>query len=81
VCGDLNNTHKSSDATATLLSHLHDYGDYALHPREGRTFPSPLPSRLLDFVFLPPGVTRAESHVVRTFLSDHRPVVVDFELA
>ncbi|MFA6285988.1 MAG: endonuclease/exonuclease/phosphatase family protein [Opitutaceae bacterium] len=81
VCGDLNNTHKSSDATATLLSHLHDYGDYTLHPREGRTFPSPLPSRLLDFVFLPPGVTGSESHIVRTFLSDHRPVVVDFELA
>jgi len=81
VCGDLNNTQKSSDATASLLSHLHDYGDYSLHPREGRTFPSPLPSRTLDFVFLPPGVTRAESHIVRTFLSDHRPVAVDFELA
>lgn len=81
VCGDLNNTHKASDATATLLSHLHDYGDYTLHPREGRTFPSPLPSRTLDFVFLPPGATRASSYVERAFLSDHRPVVVDFDLA
>jgi endonuclease/exonuclease/phosphatase family metal-dependent hydrolase len=80
VCGDLNNTHSSSDATVTLLSHLHDYGDYTLHPQTGYTFPSPMPSRRLDFVFLPPGVTRAESHIVRSFLSDHRPVVVDFEI-
>lgn len=81
VCGDLNNTHHASDATATLLSHLHDYDDYSLHPREGRSFPSPLPSRLLDFVYLPPGARNAKSHVVRSFLSDHRPVVVDFDVA
>lgn len=81
VCGDLNNTHHASDATATLLSHLHDYGDYSLHPREGRTFPSPLPGRTLDFVFLPSGARDAESQVVKSYLSDHRPVVVDFDVA
>ncbi|MEZ0215696.1 MAG: endonuclease/exonuclease/phosphatase family protein [Rariglobus sp.] len=81
VCGDLNNTHHASDATATLLSHLHDYGDYSLHPTEGRTFPSPLPGRLLDFVFLPAGARQPESHIVRSYLSDHRPVVVDFDVA
>ena len=80
VCGDLNNTHRASDATATLLSHLHDYGDYTLHPQEGGTFPSPMPTRRLDFIFMPPGVVKVKSHVVRAFLSDHRPVVVDFEL-
>jgi endonuclease/exonuclease/phosphatase family metal-dependent hydrolase len=80
VCGDFNNTHKGSDATSTLLSHLHDYGDYTLHPQEGRTFPSPLPTRRLDFIFLPPGVTRPHSHIVRSLLSDHLPVVVDFDL-
>jgi endonuclease/exonuclease/phosphatase family metal-dependent hydrolase len=80
VCGDLNNTHHASDATATLLSHLHDYGDYSLHPTEGRTFPSPLPGRLLDFVFLPSDARQPASHIVRSFLSDHRPVVVDFDV-
>jgi endonuclease/exonuclease/phosphatase family metal-dependent hydrolase len=80
VCGDLNNTRASSDATATLLSHLHDYGDYTLHPLTGRTFPSPLPSRTLDFIFLPPGAKHARSQVLRCHLSDHRPVVADFEV-
>ncbi|MES1166441.1 MAG: endonuclease/exonuclease/phosphatase family protein, partial [Pseudomonadota bacterium] len=80
VCGDLNNPGHRSDATATLLSHLSDYGDYALHPRNGRTFPSPLPGRLLDFVFLPSACHGASSEVVRSFLSDHRPVLVEFSL-
>ena len=70
-----------NDATAALLSHLHDYGDYALHPVMGRTFPSPLPRRALDFVFVPPGCRLVHSEVVRLFLSDHRPVMVEFSVA
>jgi endonuclease/exonuclease/phosphatase family metal-dependent hydrolase len=81
VCGDLNNPGHRSDATAALLSHLSDYGDYALHPLTGRTFPSPLPGRLLDFVFLPAGCIEPKSEIVRCFLSDHRPVRVDFSIA
>ena len=80
VCGDFNNTQHASDATASLLSHLHDYGDYSLHPREGCTFPSPLPTRTLDFVFLPPGARHVQSQIPRTFFSDHLPVVVDFDV-
>ena len=80
VCGDLNNPGHLSDATASLLSHLSDYSDYVLHPQFGRTFPSPLPSRLLDFIFLPAGCLAPKSEVVRSFLSDHRPVRVEFEL-
>jgi endonuclease/exonuclease/phosphatase family metal-dependent hydrolase len=80
VCGDLNNPGHRSDATAALLSHLSDYCDYTLHPRTGRTFPSPLPSRLLDFAFMPEGCRDAKSEILRSFLSDHRPVVVDFSL-
>ena len=66
--------------TASLLSHLSDYCDYVLHPREALTFPSPLPQRALDFVFLPAGCTDVRCEVVPSLLSDHRPVVVDFEL-
>ncbi|HWL16323.1 MAG TPA: endonuclease/exonuclease/phosphatase family protein [Opitutus sp.] len=80
VCGDLNNPGTSADATATLLSHLSDYGEYVLHPANGRTFPSPLPGRLLDFVFLPSACAVTHCEIVRSFLSDHRPVVVDFSL-
>jgi endonuclease/exonuclease/phosphatase family metal-dependent hydrolase len=80
VCGDLNNPGTSADATAALLSHLSDYGEYVLHPATGRTFPSPLPGRLLDFVFLPGACTVSNCEIVRCYLSDHRPVVVDFAL-
>ena len=80
VCGDFNTPGTSSDATSSLLSHLCDFGDYVLHPHTGRSFPSPLPTRLLDFVFLPPGCRMIHSEVVKSMLSDHRPVLVDFEV-
>ncbi|MBK8857578.1 MAG: endonuclease/exonuclease/phosphatase family protein [Opitutaceae bacterium] len=80
VCGDLNNSLSSPDATAELLRYFSLHGCYTLHPREGNTFPSPLPSRALDFIFLPPACSDPHSEVVRSYLSDHRPVVVDFSL-
>jgi endonuclease/exonuclease/phosphatase family metal-dependent hydrolase len=80
VCGDFNTSSSASDAAASLLSHLCDHGDYVVHPRNGRTFPSPLPTRTLDHIFLPPGCTLAHCEIIRTFVSDHRPVLVDFEL-
>ncbi|HEY1847839.1 MAG TPA: endonuclease/exonuclease/phosphatase family protein, partial [Opitutaceae bacterium] len=81
VCGDFNTPDTGDDATASLLSHLGDYGDYCLHPEGGRTFPSPMPRRALDFVFVPPGCRVVRSEVVRSFLSDHRPVMVEFSVA
>lgn len=80
VCGDFNNSRRVSDATASLLSHLCDHGDYALLPKVGCTFPSPLPVRDLDYIFLPPGCAHTHCEIVRSFASDHRPVLVDFEL-
>lgn len=80
VCGDFNSSGHRDDATSSLLSHLSDYGDYTLHPGSGRTFPSPMPGRLIDFVFLPSVCGGASSSVVPSMLSDHRPVLVDFEL-
>jgi len=78
VCGDFNTPGTGDDATASLLSHLSDYCDYTLHPQDARTFPSPLPSRALDFVFLPRGCKEVHCEVVRSLLSDHRPVLVEF---
>lgn len=80
VCGDFNTPQTSSDVTAALGRHLQDMGAYTLHPRKGRTFPSPLPVRLLDFVFVPPQATTPFCRVVNSKLSDHRPVMVEFEL-
>jgi endonuclease/exonuclease/phosphatase family metal-dependent hydrolase len=80
VCGDFNAPKSSSDVTAALLRHLRDLGDYTLHPVKGRTFSSPLPARLLDFVFLPPRALEPECRVVRAMVSDHRPVLVEFDL-
>ena len=80
VCGDFNNAHTRDDATAALLKHLSHYGGYTLHPKLGRTFPSMLPARTLDYIFLPPGCGVARCEIVRSFASDHLPVLVDFEL-
>ena len=80
ICGDFNNPGTRDDATASLLSHLSDYCDYTLLPIGGLTFPSPLPQRALDFVFLPAKCASAKCEIVKSMLSDHRPVVVDFEI-
>jgi len=80
ICGDFNNPSTRDDATASLLSHLCDYSDYTLRPDTGHTFPSVLPSRALDFIFLPAGCTEVKCEIVRSLLSDHHPVMVDFAL-
>ena len=79
VCGDFNTPSTGDDATASLLSHLADDGDYELHPTMMPTFPSPLPQRALDFVFVPAGCRLVSCEVVKTMLSDHRPVLVEIE--
>ncbi len=80
VCGDFNNPGTRNDATAALLSHLCDYCDYTMHPLTGLTFPSPLPRRALDFIFLPAGCGNASCEIVRSLLSDHLPVLVEFDI-
>jgi len=80
VCGDFNNPSHTADATASLFRYFSQRGHYSLHPRRGRTFPSPLPQRTLDFIFLPPGCVEVYCLVVRSMLSDHRPVMVECKL-
>ena len=81
VCGDFNAPDTGDDATASLLGHLHDYGDYCLLPRLRATYPSPMPRRALDFVFVPPGCRSVHCDVVRSVLSDHRPVLGEVSVA
>jgi endonuclease/exonuclease/phosphatase family metal-dependent hydrolase len=80
ICGDFNNPNTAHDATSALVDHLAAYGDYVVHPQTGGTFPSPLPQRTLDFIFLPSGCRLIRCEVVRTFLSDHRPVLLEFSI-
>jgi endonuclease/exonuclease/phosphatase family metal-dependent hydrolase len=79
ICGDFNNPGTRDDATASLLSHLSDYCDYTMHPVGGLTFPSPMPRRALDFIFLPAGCVHVRCEIIRTMLSDHLPVAVEFD--
>lgn len=80
VCGDFNTSGKVSDAAAGLLAALGRFDAYAMHPKNGRTFPSPLPTRALDFVFVPTCLEVPRCEVIRSWLSDHRPVVAEVEL-
>lgn len=80
VCGDMNNQAHLPDATAELMRYFLLHGEYTLHPKDGRTFPSPFPSRGLDFIFLPPGCENVKCEVVPTMISDHRPVWAEFTL-
>lgn len=80
VCGDFNTSGKASDAAAGLLSELEYFGSYGLHPQNGRTFPSPLPTRLLDFVLVPAELRVERCEIIRSWLSDHRPVCAEIAL-
>jgi endonuclease/exonuclease/phosphatase family metal-dependent hydrolase len=80
VCGDFNNPAHRPDATATLLGYFEQANNYTLLPKTGRTFPSLLPARALDYFFLPQECREPRAEIVRSLLSDHRPVLVEFSL-
>lgn len=80
LCGDFNTSGKASDATAGLLAELKYFGAYAAHPQDSPTFPSPLPTRALDFILVPTTLHVARSEAVRSWLSDHRPVLADLQI-
>lgn len=80
LCGDFNNPPHRPDATAMLLGFCEETNNYALLPKTGRTFPAALPALALDFVLLPEECRPVQAEVVRCYLSDHRPVLVEFEL-
>lgn len=81
VCGDFN-THmgKRNDAVEHLFDYLKGHCAYTLYPTRGRTFPSYCPIHGLDFIFVPPSYRVTECRVLRSFVSDHRPVLMDLEL-
>ncbi len=80
VCGDFNASGREGDAVARLQAALARFGDYAVAPASGSTFPSPLPARRLDFIFAPAVARVVREEIVRSWLSDHRPVLAELAL-
>jgi len=81
VCGDFNSrSGKPNDAVAHLFKYLEDQCAYQIYPKNGRTFPSLLPIHGLDFILVPPSYKVMRCEILRCYVSDHRPVVVDLEI-
>lgn len=78
LCGDFNTPSHQPDAIATLLGYFEEEENYSLLPKTGHTFPSAWPSRALDYVFLPEGCREPRAKIIRSLLSDHQPVLVEF---
>lgn len=79
ICGDFNTTtRRFGDAVRHLFKSLCKTEHYTLLPRGKKTFPSIFPQRTLDFVFMPEQFKVVRTEVVKSFHSDHRPVMVDF---
>lgn len=82
VCGDFNSrSGKPTDAVRHLFHYFKEH-HYQLHPRgrRSRTFPSIMPVHGLDFVFVPPSYRVVASQVLRSYVSDHRPVLIELEV-
>lgn len=81
ICGDFNSRSKpQADAVNHLFQHILKHREYHLYPRDKRTFPAHLPSKTIDFVFLPEPYKMTRCEVLPGFLSDHKPVLIEFEL-
>lgn len=81
VCGDFNSrSGKLNDAVAHLFKYLEEQCAYQLYPKNGRTFPSLLPVHGVDFVLVPPSYKVLRCEILRSYVSDHRPVLIDLEI-
>lgn len=81
VCGDFNtSSQRIGDAARHLFLHLTEDDHYQLYPAGEGTFPAHFPRRALDFVLLPETCHVRSARAVRRVLSDHRPVLVDFDI-
>lgn len=81
ICGDFNSRATAQrDAVRHLVDYLQGHCAYRLLPEGGRTFPSVLPTHGLDFIFVPPSFRVRRCQVLKSYVSDHRPVLVDLEI-
>lgn len=81
ICGDFNSVAwNEKDAVKHLFKHMQEKTDYALYPLNAPTYPAILPYKGLDFIFVPHEYKVLECKVIRTYLSDHLPVYLEFEI-
>lgn len=79
ICGDFNSgSRRVDDAVSHLFRFVQNHGDYRLYPEGSRTFPAHFPSRGIDFILLPAPYHRIRCQVLKSYLSDHRPVLLEF---
>lgn len=83
ICGDFNSRQgKRTDAVRHLFHYLLDDMHYRLFPEgKSKTFPSFLPTHGIDFFFIPPDYRVRNCSVLRSFVSDHRPVLLELGLS
>ncbi|MCB1691242.1 MAG: endonuclease/exonuclease/phosphatase family protein [Pseudomonadales bacterium] len=80
VCGDFNcPARREGDAVHRLFDYLERDKHYTLLPEKARTFPAYFPTRTIDFVFMPHRYRIRHARVLPVYVSDHRPVLVEFE--
>ncbi len=78
ICGDFNTSSRSArDALHHLIQRSAGSEDYDYVPRRERTFPAHFPSRGLDFILLAEPFEAVSTNVVRSYASDHLPVVAN----
>ncbi len=76
ICGDFNTSSRSSrDALHQLIERSAGEEDYRYFPKKERTFPAHFPSRGLDFILLAAPFEAAKTEVIKSWASDHLPVL------
>jgi endonuclease/exonuclease/phosphatase family metal-dependent hydrolase len=81
ICGDFNAREgRPADAVRHLFRYLQERCAYQLYPQgKCRTFPSVLPTHGIDFFFIPPAYRVRRCEVLRSYVSDHRPILIELE--
>lgn len=80
ICGDFNTGSRMfGDAVRQLVVRSATHHSYEFFPKKGRTFPAHLPSRGLDFALLAYPFFEVSTSVIRSYASDHLPVIVEFD--
>lgn len=81
ICSDFNTGYKAfSDAVRQIMIRSARHVQYTYHPQNERTFPAHFPSRGLDFVLAPKPYKVKAARAIKSFASDHLPVLIDFSL-
>lgn len=81
ICGDFNTGSKAfSDAVRQFLIRSAQHVQYTYHPQNERTFPAHFPSRGLDFVLAPEPYKVDAARAIKSFASDHLPVLIELNI-